>query len=70
MPEPIRVIVNGQPQACPAGASVATLVETLALGGRRIAVERNGSIVPRSQWSDSILMAGDRLEIVGAVGGG
>ena len=55
------------------GASVATvadLVRELALEGKRIAVERNGEIVPRSRYADTALAAGDHLEIVGAVGGG
>ena len=40
------------------------------LEGKRIAVEKNGEIVPRSRYADTPLAAGDRLEIVGAVGGG
>jgi sulfur carrier protein len=46
------------------------LVERLGLAGKRIAVERNGEIVPRSQFSLRSLADGDRLEIVVAVGGG
>ena len=42
----------------------------LALEGKRIAVERNGEIVPRSRYADTPVAAGDSLEIVGAVGGG
>jgi sulfur carrier protein len=51
-------------------ATVADLVRALGLEGKRIAVERNGAIVPRSRYSDTALSRGDRLEIVGAVGGG
>ena len=54
----------------PAPASVAELVRALALEGKRIAVERNGEIVPRSRYADTPLADGDRLEIVVAVGGG
>ena len=66
----IHISVNGASRECAAGATVATLVEALALAGKRIAVERNGSIVPRSRWGEAHLEEGDRLEIVGAVGGG
>ena len=50
--------------------TVADLVRELALEGKRIAVERNGMIVPRSRYADTPVAAGDALEIVGAVGGG
>ena len=53
-----------------AAATVADLVATLGLTGKRIAVERNGEIVPRSRYAETPLARGDRLEIVGAVGGG
>ena len=51
-------------------ATVADLVHVLGLEGKRIAVERNGAIVPKSRHADTPLVPGDRLEIVGAVGGG
>ena len=51
-------------------ATVADVVRALALEGKRIAVERNGEIVPRSRYAETLLAATDRLEIVGAVGGG
>jgi len=50
--------------------SVAELVLQLSLEGKRLAIERNGEIVPRSQFANTQLAAGDQLEIVGAVGGG
>ena len=50
--------------------TVAELVHELALTGKRIAVERNGEIVPRSRYADTTVAPGDTLEIVGAVGGG
>ncbi len=53
-----------------AGASVATLLTQMSLAGKRVAVERNGEIVPKGRHSDTILAAGDALEIVAAVGGG
>jgi sulfur carrier protein len=50
--------------------TVADLVRALALEGKRIAVEKNGAIVPRSRYADTPVADGDALEIVGAVGGG
>lgn len=50
--------------------SVASLVERMGLQGKRIAIERNGEIVPRATYADVMLASGDKLEIVGAVGGG
>ena len=64
------IVVNGTPRALPAPATVAALVDAMGLAGKRIAVERNGEIVPRSRHADTPLVPGDRLEIVGAVGGG
>jgi sulfur carrier protein len=45
-------------------------VRELCLEGKRIAVERNGEIVPRSRYAETPVAPGDKLEIVGAVGGG
>ena len=50
--------------------NVAQLVVELNLVGKRIAIERNGDIVPRSQFEAVALASGDQLEIVVAVGGG
>jgi sulfur carrier protein len=50
--------------------TVAQLLEYMALQGKRIAVERNGEIVPRSRFDQPLLEDGDRIEIVVAVGGG
>ena len=62
--------VNGAERALAGEMSVADLVRELALEGKRIAVELNGEIVPRSRYAETRLADGDRLEIVGAVGGG
>ena len=64
------VTINGTPRALPVGTTVHDLVATLGLQGKRIAVERNGDIVPRSRYGDTRIAPGDRIEIVGAVGGG
>jgi len=50
--------------------TVADLVHELALEGKRVAVERNDVIVPKSRYADTLAAAGDSLEIVGALGGG
>lgn len=67
----MQIIINGKPRSFEATQlSVATLVETLDLVGKRLAIECNGEIVPRSQFESTLLIDGDKLEIVGAVGGG
>ncbi len=50
--------------------AISALVVTLNLTGKRLAIEKNGEIVPRSQFDTVYLSEGDKLEIVGAVGGG
>ena len=66
----IALIINGKRRSFPAPLNVAGLIERLELRGRRIALERNGEIVPRSEFEVMNLMDGDALEIVVAVGGG
>ncbi len=66
----IELSVNGNPKLVEPGANLAQLLASLDLVGKRIAVERNGEIVPRGAYDQTPLAAGDRLEIVVAVGGG
>ena len=66
----INVSVNGEPRNVAIGASVAALLALMQLTGKRVAVERNGEIVPKSLHGVTPLAAGDKLEIVVAVGGG
>ncbi len=70
MSAPIRITLNGAPREYPAPLTFAQLLDELALGGRRLAVERNGEIVPRSRFAEARLADGDRVEVVMAVGGG
>jgi sulfur carrier protein len=70
MQAPIRITLNGAPRDLPAPLTFAQLLDELALAGRRLAVERNGEIVPRSLFGESRLADGDRIEVVVAVGGG
>jgi sulfur carrier protein len=66
----IRITVNGTPHQFEQTLDVSELVRQLALAGKKIAVERNGDIVPKSRHAATMLADGDRLEIVVAVGGG
>ena len=66
----MQLTVNGAPHSFEQNPNLAQLLETLNLAGKRLAVERNGEIVPRSQFADTLLADGDKLEIVVAVGGG
>ncbi len=66
----INVTVNGAGHRFEAPMDIAALLQKLELAGKKVAVERNGEIVPRSAHADTELAEGDRLEIVVAVGGG
>jgi len=66
----MQVIINGESKRLDPPLNVAQLLEQMALQGKRIAIERNGEIVPRSKFGEQALADGDRLEIVVAVGGG
>ncbi len=66
----MQVVLNGEPQPVPAGTTVAALLAQLDTAGKRVAVERNGAIVPRSAHTDTQLQDGDTIEVVIAVGGG
>ena len=66
----IQVIVNGAAKRFEAPLDVQSLLHELAMEGKKIAVERNGEIVPKSAHAATLVADGDRLEIVVAVGGG
>ena len=66
----MQIQVNGEARELPAGATVETLVGTLDLAGRRVAIEVNEVLVPRSAYGARPLADGDRVEIVHAIGGG
>ena len=68
--EVISVLINGAPREFEQAISVAALIQDMGLGGKRIALERNGEIVPRGRFEQQMLGDGDKLEIVVAVGGG
>lgn len=66
----IQVTVNGAPHRLEGPVNVDALLQRLAMAGRKVAVERNGEIVPRSAHASTLVVDGDQLEIVVAVGGG
>ena len=66
----IGLTVNGEAMALPAGTTLAALIARLDLDTRKVAVERNLEIVPRSQYHATVLRADDALEIVHFIGGG
>jgi sulfur carrier protein len=66
----MNIHLNGKPQDMPDGSTVGDLLRTLALADKRVAVEVNGDIVPRSQHGTYELAQDDRVEVVVAVGGG
>lgn len=63
-------MINGQATELPGELTIAAALEWLGLSGRRLAVECNGDLIPRSAHSIHRLRDGDRLEIVQAIGGG
>lgn len=66
----IELVINGERRRFSAPMSLSALVDALDMTGKRVAIEKNGEIVPRSQHDQAWLADGDRLEIVAAVGGG
>ena len=62
--------VNGQSTALEPGTSVETLLQSRGLNPARVAVERNGAIVRRADFAQTLLADGDKIEIVHFVGGG
>ena len=66
----MHVLLNGTSTELPDGATVATLVANLQLTGRRMAVEVNEEVIPKSEHAAFALKEGDKVEVVHAVGGG
>lgn len=66
----MEITLNGEAKVLSPDATVASLVEDLGLAGKRLAVEVNLEIIPRSIHEAHQLQAGDRVEIVHAIGGG
>ena len=70
MTQPIKVTLNGAPREFAAAPTFDQLLAELSLAGKRLAIEVNGEIVPRSRFADAHLRDGDKVEVVVAVGGG
>lgn len=68
--EKLELLVNGEPRLVPPNCTVEELLTALRIGGRRVAVAINRDVVPRSTFETQRLTAGDRVEILEAVGGG
>jgi sulfur carrier protein len=67
----MKISINGKIQSFDKDVlTFETLIKEINLEGRRFAIERNGEIIPKSQFNKYILNDGDKLEIIGAVGGG
>lgn len=66
----MHLIVNGSALEAPEGTTLTQLIESMQLAGRRLAIELNGQIVPRSVHAQTALKPDDRIEIVQAIGGG
>ena len=66
----MQLTVNGAPAALEEGTTVAQLVAARAADARRVAVARNGEVVPRSAWERTDLHDGDAVEVLAAVAGG
>lgn len=66
----MQIQLNGVQRELPAAATVADLLADLDIGGRRFAVEINGAVVPKSEHPSRQIVEGDRVELIGAIGGG
>lgn len=66
----MKIYINGQPHELTEPTTITGLIEQLELTGKRIAIELNQEIVPRSQHAETFLQENDQLEIVHAIGGG
>jgi len=66
----LSIVVNGENRAARPGGTVTDLLRELGLDSGRVAIERNLEILPRPKWTETVVEAGDRYEIVQFVGGG
>jgi thiamine biosynthesis protein ThiS len=66
----MQIVLNGEPRTVIPGLSVAGLLAEIGIDARKVAVERNLEIVPKSAFAATALTEGDRLEIVHFIGGG
>jgi sulfur carrier protein len=67
---PMQLLLNGEPRDFDDKLAVSGLLSACGLDGRKVAVEVNGEVVPRSRHDVRLLAEGDRIEIIQAIGGG
>jgi sulfur carrier protein len=67
---PMQLLLNGEPRRFDDALAVSGLLRACGLDGRKVAVEVNGEVVPRSRHDSRLLAEGDRVEIIQAIGGG
>jgi len=66
----MKVTINGEAQEIPDGLTVTALLEHVGMAGKRVAIERNLGILPRTEWAGTHVQPNDSFEIVHFVGGG
>jgi sulfur carrier protein len=66
----MKIKINGEAQEIPEGLNVTAMLEHLGMGNKRVAIERNLDILPRTEWNATPVQANDSFEIVHFVGGG
>lgn len=66
----MKIKINGEVQEIPDGLNVTAMLEHLGMGNKRVAIERNLDILPRTEWNATPVQANDTFEIVHFVGGG
>jgi sulfur carrier protein len=66
----MEIVVNGQPQTASEDSTLLDLLRSLSIDPSRVAIELNGEIVKKTEWSETRLTPGAQLEIVHFVGGG
>jgi thiamine biosynthesis protein ThiS len=70
MPKSMRIVLNGEPRDVPEACSIASLLSGLQIRSNQVAVEVNLTIVDRSAFEGTALRDGDRVEVIGFIGGG
>jgi sulfur carrier protein len=66
----IAIVLNGEPYTLSAGTRIASLLETLNMKPSRVAVEINREVVAKAKYAETVVRAGDQVEIINFVGGG
>ena len=66
----IELQMNGEPKTCASGTNLSDFLTEVGLNPKLVAVEYNGEILMRRLWNQTVLQAGDHLEVVTIVGGG